>query len=75
MRLPYVLAASMALLELHLWNWSMSGRIFLHHSSFIDDITHNSPSSKWISTNGGRATAIPREETYLWPFDLAAERV
>jgi hypothetical protein len=57
-----------------LWNWSMSGKIFIHHFSFIDDITRSFLfSSKWLSVNGGRATAIPRNEGDLRLFDLTAE--
>jgi hypothetical protein len=51
-----------------------SGKSFIHHFSFIDDITRSFLfSSKWLSVNGGRATAIPRNEGDLRLFDLTAE--
>lgn len=72
MRLADVLTASMAVSELH-----VSGTGQYQVGSFfiiLTSLTIILPlSSKWISTDGGRATAIPRNETVLRLFDLAVK--
>ena len=74
MRLADVLTASMAVSELH-----VSGTGQYQVGSFfiiLTSLTIILPlSSKWISTDGGRATAIPRNETVLRLFDLAVKQV